>query len=206
MTEAVDLTETSFAILEFHAKWDIEAGYDYVQVMAADGTSTWTPLEGKYTKTGNSNQAEGEPVYDGQQEEWVKEEISLEQFCGSEINLRFVLKSDSYVTGDGFYWDDMKVVIVDMTTNLDENNQDKALVKVFPNPARDIIYIDHGKLHTSGLKLSIYNLDGRRILEQNLVQGENRTGIDISEFSPGLYFYHISGNNNMLESGKILVQ
>jgi hypothetical protein len=206
MIESIDLTEASFALLEFYAKWDIEAGYDYVQVMAADGSSTWTALEGKYTKTGNSNQAEGEPVYDGQQSEWVKEEISLEQFCGSEINLRLILRSDSYVTGDGFYWDDMKVVVVDMTTDLGELNQEDASVKVYPNPARNVIYIDYGQIDKSGLKLFIFNVDGRIILEEDLGRDGNSTRIDISGFSSGLYFYRISGDIKEFDSGKILVQ
>ena len=106
----IDLTNSVDALLTFYARWEIEPGYDYVQVFASsDNGSSWNPLCGKYTHPGNSNQDEGQPLYDGSQLSWIFEEISLKDFAGQNLLLKFQLVSDNWTTGDGFYFDDLKV-------------------------------------------------------------------------------------------------
>lgn len=113
LSQPVDLSLAADALLTFWARWAIEPGWDFVQVLAStDNGSTWTPLCGKYTKPGNSNQDEGQPLYDGMQLTWVPEEISLKDFIGSSIKIKFQLISDIYTTYDGFYFDDLKVEII----------------------------------------------------------------------------------------------
>ncbi|MDV7392071.1 immune inhibitor A, partial [Arthrospira platensis SPKY1] len=112
LTPAVTIPETSYANLSFWAKWDIEAGWDYVQLLLKpSGAFSWTPLEGKYTKAGGSNQLPGQPLYDGTSA-WVKEEIDLTAYAGNEIQLRFQLVSDGSVNGDGFFFDDIKIIVL----------------------------------------------------------------------------------------------
>src|SRR5690606_408012 len=72
LRDPVDLTNAAWASLRFMAKWAIEPGYDYAQVLASANGGPWTPLCGRYTKTGGPNQDTGEPVYDGQQSAWVE--------------------------------------------------------------------------------------------------------------------------------------
>jgi len=109
-TQTVDLSNCNMAFAEFYAKWDIETGWDYVQFMASTNNGqTWIPLSGNYTVAGGSNQAVGQPLYHGVQSTWVKEEVSLDDFIGQQILLRFKLISDGYITKDGFYYDDFKV-------------------------------------------------------------------------------------------------
>lgn len=113
LTNTVDLTTANYAMLNFWAKWDIEAGYDYAQVkISINGGSTWTPLAGNYTHLGNSYQDPGKPVYDGSQLTWVEENIDLTPYLGHTIKLRYTLVSDGNVTGDGFYFDDVSVITV----------------------------------------------------------------------------------------------
>ncbi len=89
-------------------------------MISTNGGASWTPLAGKYTVTGNSNQAQGEPLYDGFQTEWVQEEIDLFDYIGNSVTFRFMLKSDNYVTEDGFYFDDFEVQIVEEATTGEE--------------------------------------------------------------------------------------
>ena len=113
LNETIDLTATELrdATLSFYARWDIEADFDQVQLeVSTDGGQTWTAQCGRHTRPGADNHfTPGEPVYDGQQEDWVLEEISLSDYLGQTVSVRFVLRSDQSVTGDGFYFDDLSV-------------------------------------------------------------------------------------------------
>ncbi len=108
--QPVDLSASVMAYAVFFARWEIEANYDYVQFMVSkDDGETWTAMEGRYTLTGKSNQDEGNPVYEGNQDEWVKEIIDLNDFTGEEILLKFRLVSDNIVRKEGFFFDELKV-------------------------------------------------------------------------------------------------
>ena len=98
---------------EFYAKWEIEPNHDYVQfVVSDDFGATWTPQTGKYTRPGTYYQEQGKPMYDGIQTSWVRETIDLNNYRGKKINVGFILKSDSYVEKDGFYFDDFVIKII----------------------------------------------------------------------------------------------
>ena len=136
----IDLSNVAYAFLNFWSRWEIEAGWDYVQVLiSTNNGSSWTPLAGNYTKTGNENQAPGEPVYDGFQTTWVKEEIDLSDYIGNSVKFRFKLKADDNVTEDGFYFDDFSVSVINEATTGLENpsilNQTNIIFEPFPNPA-----------------------------------------------------------------------
>jgi len=78
LDEEVSLLDANSANLTFQAKWQIEAGWDYAQVLVStDGGSSWIPQCGQHTVIGNQNQAEDEPLYDGNSDGWVEESISL---------------------------------------------------------------------------------------------------------------------------------
>ncbi|MBG14759.1 MAG: hypothetical protein CL853_00225 [Crocinitomicaceae bacterium] len=115
LNNAVDLTNAVGANMTFWAKWEIEDNWDYVQVeVSTDGGSTWTPQCGKYTNEGgpDQNAANGEPLYDGFQTSWVKEEINLSDYLGMSILVRFKIIADQGVREDGFYFDDFQINII----------------------------------------------------------------------------------------------
>jgi hypothetical protein len=110
LNQTIDLSEATLASVEFMARWDIETNWDYAQLVAStDGGTTWIPLVGNHTSIGGSNQDEDQPLYHGQQNQWVKETVSLDQFLGQSVKLRFKLVADSYIEKDGFYFDDFIV-------------------------------------------------------------------------------------------------
>jgi PKD repeat protein len=111
---SINLTTVTDAKITYYAKWDIEADFDYVQFqVSTDGGSTWIPQFTKYTVAGTSAngsvQPDNSPVYEGQNSNWVLDEVSLSEYVGQSIKVRFVLKSDGGTNGDGFYFDDFKV-------------------------------------------------------------------------------------------------
>jgi PKD repeat protein len=111
----IDLTNAASAGISYYAKWNIEADYDYVQFqVSTNGGTTWIGQCGNYTVPGtNANgsvQPNNQPVYEGVQSNWVLEEISLSDYIGQVIKVRFKLGTDNGTTGDGFYFDDFKIM------------------------------------------------------------------------------------------------
>lgn len=111
LNQVIDLSDATDAIFSFWAKWDIEANYDYVKIEAStDSGNTWTALCGQHTKLGSRYQAEGIPIYDDTQLNWVKEELSLIDFLGEQVWIKISLVTDGGLTKDGFYIDQVHVV------------------------------------------------------------------------------------------------
>ncbi len=122
LTNPIDLSSTQSAILEYYTKWDITRLFDYVQIEVSTDGSSWSELCGTYTKQGTSpdniwsgngspDQPTGEGLYDGFQKEWVREEIDLSAYVGTNtVYLRFKADGDTERTqSDGFYFDDFTV-------------------------------------------------------------------------------------------------
>lgn len=110
----IDLSNVTDAKITYYAKWDIEADYDYVQFqVSTDGGTTWIPQCTKYTVLGTSAngsvQPDNSPVYEGQNSNWVLDEVNLSEYLGQTIKVRFILKSDGGTNGDGFYFDDFNL-------------------------------------------------------------------------------------------------
>ena len=137
-----DLTNALGANMSFWAKWEIEENWDYVQVeVSNDGGNTWTPQCGKYTNLGvaDQNAADGEPLYDGFQTTWVKEEIDLSDYLGSTIIVRFKIVSDQYVNEEGYFFDDFEINVM-IGANSIENEIWNGL-EYYPNPVTDHLNI-----------------------------------------------------------------
>lgn len=190
--EVIDLTGEDFidANLDFFARWDIEGGYDWVQLqIAVEGSGDWVPQCGRFTKTGVQNQiaADGEPVYDGRQDEWVQESISLSDYLGQRIQVRLYILSDGGVTGDGFYFDQMEVNTISETpTSTDETALDGRL-SIYPNPVSDQLTIT--------TDLSDYDYALTDVLGRQLRQATNNRGnerINFAGLAKGVYLLTVS--------------
>jgi PKD repeat protein len=110
----INLSTATSAMVSFYAKWEIEADYDFVQFqVSTDNGATWIGQCGNYTVLGTSAngsvQPENQPIYEGNQPNWVFEEINLSDYLGQQIKFRFQLKSDGGSVADGFYFDDFKI-------------------------------------------------------------------------------------------------
>lgn len=114
LSTPVDLSDAVRVFLEFWTKWDIEASYDFAQVLVSTNGSSWTPLAGQHTTAGSGQgvQQLNEPGYDGSRSDWVREHIDLTTYAGSpQLYLRFNLKADGGVEKDGWYIDDLSLLV-----------------------------------------------------------------------------------------------
>lgn len=189
-TNQFNLSNVIDAKCSFYAKWDLENNYDYVQFeVSTNGGTTWQPQCGKFTNAGVADQnVEGEPLFDGKESNWVQEEISLNQYIGNSIKVRFQLVSDGGVSGDGFYFDDFNIKVLPVSTaSLDENTIGNW--SVIPNPATDFIQIvSNNNFHSFNIEL--FNLTGQLIYQ--FEQSKDNQLIDISYLSQGVYLIKMS--------------
>ncbi len=208
LQDPIDLTEAEVAILNFYAKWDIETNFDLAQVMGSIDGTNFTPLCGKYTTSGTNAQDFEEPVYEGTQADWVMEEINLEDYIGEMLWLRFRLKADGGVEGDGFYFDDLTVnIITESTSNIDEKEKISTL-QVFPNPFTETVKVNLNlTVQEENLELRMVNALGQVVLNENyknLPEGNHLFEIGKFEISRGIYFLQIFINEEKVEGQKII--
>ncbi len=184
----IDLTEAETAILSFWAKWEIEQEWDYVQLSVSEDGFNYQSLCGKYTNPGSIYQIEGEPIYDGVQAEWVKEEIDLADYIGKTITLRFMLVADGGINMDGFYIDDFSISTfkeMELSSTLD-NSLEKE-VSLVPNPVYDFVKINMSSAVTSKLaQATVYDKLGRQVMEFDI--DAPQIDLDLSALQEGMYF------------------
>jgi carboxypeptidase T len=113
LKNAVNLSSYAHPKLSFWTKYDIESNWDYGQVeISTNNGSTFTPLSGLYTEPGTGTfQPNGEPLYDGLQSNWVNEKIDLTNFNSSQVKLKYELKTDGSLQKDGWYVDDIGIIV-----------------------------------------------------------------------------------------------
>ena len=104
-TNYISLAGTANPRLEFFARWALLSSTYYVRIQVSTNGTSWTNLSGRYTTTVSSA-----PGYTGMKGTWVLESINLNSYVGSQIKLRFSLKTGSGDQGDGFYFDDFRIL------------------------------------------------------------------------------------------------
>jgi len=77
--------------LRFFHRFDIEDNYDYGRVQVSGDGGAWQTIAS----------------YTGAQLGWQEVVLSLNQFAGQSVRVRFLLESDTWVTEDGWYIDDV---------------------------------------------------------------------------------------------------
>ena len=198
LINTINLSGFTYAEINFDAKWNIESGYDYVQLeISTDNGNTWIPQCGKYTTKGieTHDYALDEPLYDGNQSEWVNENILLSEYLGDEISLRFKLYTDGGLRRDGFYFDNFE--IKGLSENLSNSEIQQNNSTVFPNPVSDYLNI---RSENEILKIQIYDLLGKNLIK---TEKDNLASVNLSLLSPGVYIVKIF-SDEIVESKRII--
>lgn len=199
LNETFSFMNATYAYITFNAKWEIENDWDYVEFMiSTDGGSNWTPLCGKYTNEGTSNQTNGDPVYDGFQTDWVLEEIDLSDYIDmSNIKFMFRLTTDQYANEDGFYFDDFSVY----TDAFDDTGTEELTegdIQLYPNPSNSSVSLVFTAVDQVK-QIEIYNELGA--IKSVIVPTNNTTTIAVDEWPAGIYLVKV-----MTENGEIITK
>jgi hypothetical protein len=205
----IDLNNTILMVLEFRAKWALEKDYDYVQLsISKDNGTTWTPLTGKYTHPGTSNQSYGLPVYDGKKNQWMHEVISLNTYMGNKVKFRFRLKADAATELDGYYFDDFNISMLLDPTPADKFDEKTSVIgSPYPNPADETFELSyHLPEATSDAILHITSVTGVEVFSIKLSQQAGIIKPDISLLPPGIYFLNITSKGLKTQVKKLVVR
>ncbi len=205
MEDPVFLPDTFQIFLTFWTKWDIENDYDYAQVCISTNGFSYTPLCGKYTNLGTEDQAEDEPLYDGKQLVWVKEEINLSDYMGQNIYLRFSMISDAFNNGDGFYFDDLqiKALVEKDIVAIHSLKTTDYKVKASPNPAFEYVNLDFSIPIKNG-NLLVYNALGDLLFNEN-IQNKKTITLNTNSWNPGIYFCQITDQSGKFITKRLIV-
>ena len=83
-------------------------------------------------------------------------------------------------------------VLVDVLSSLDDISEN-SFFSLYPNPAKDVVYLDFGTLQNELLTVSVFDAAGRLILENSFV-GESRFTLDLENFAVGFYEVRVSSD------------
>ncbi len=212
---AIDLTQILGATVEFQTQWDIETDWDYGQFqISTDLGMTWTPMNGLYTNPGTGSfQPAGEPLYDGTQLTWVKESIDLSEYIGEHVMFRFLIRSDGFVTEDGWYFDDLTVTLYELIpVNVEKITkviEKYSLEQNYPNPFNPSTIIRWQLPKESFVTLKVYDLLGNEIttlVNEEKAAGNYEVTFDALALPSGVYFYTLSTGNFISTKKMILTK
>jgi len=207
LTETFDLSTVENARLNFWAKWDIEQGFDYAQILASTDGQNFTPVCGLYTTLGTNRQDEDQPLWDAQSD-WVQEEIDLSDYIGSStVHIQFRLISDRFAHGDGFNFDDMTLTTKSAgnPSSVSFDAKDFETIAVHPNPSSEnfvVEFLNSNNTIRNG-DLIVYNGQGKTIYTKS-IQG-NHTIIPTKNWESGIYFLQTFIDGQRTNSKKIIL-
>ena len=185
----IDLSDYSYAEITFKAKWEIQSNFDYVQLeIYSDNSDYWIPQCGIYTQSGGGNHqnAYGEPLYSGNQDAWIEEKISLSDYLGESILIRFKIITNGFGRRDGFYFDDLE--INGISNQLNVNNSVNEFTYLYPNPVSNILNIN---TDLNDFTVEIYSISG-----QLLITNRNIKTYDFSNYNSGVYILKLIANQS----------
>lgn len=194
LSEPIDLTNAVGASASFYARWDIEQNEDYVQFeISTDNGASWVPQCGLYTNSGQPGgvQPQGEPVYDGSQTNWLLERIDLSEYIGENILVRFQLVSGPSQGGDGFYFDDLTINIVNEDV-LNTTEVSEVSFGIHPNPVEDVLSITTA---LPSYTIEIFNLQGQLVSKE--INNSGSRQVDYSNLASGVYLLKLSSKETV---------
>jgi hypothetical protein len=204
LTDALDISGYTNPRLTFRTKFDIESNWDFGQVdVSTNDGITWSPT--------------GEPVYDGIISNWVEENISLANYLSSEFKVRFQLESDGGVREDGWYVDDIGILIYTIPTSVHDNAETVTqfeLEQNYPNPFNPSTKIKYSipsnlKRETSNVSLKVYDVLGKivaTLVNEQKPAGAYEVEFDASNLSSGIYFYRLVSGSYIQTKKLILLK
>jgi len=201
----IDLSGATLAYLKFQAQWEIEPNYDYAQVLIRRVGGDFEPICGRYTKTGSDQQDEDEPLYDGQQSDWVTEVMDISDYAGDTVQIQFRMVSDGYFELDGFYVDDILVEYNGAPPTSIEDDWELGAVRLYPNPTNTFAMVELGNaaLAQEGYTIHGMNVIGQTVWHRPLTSSQHR--IETTHWNNGVYTIWLEGDGKRKLLGKLSV-
>lgn len=203
-------------ILSFYHKYQTDSLFDGGLIeISYDGGESWINLIddvqnvesnfiGLYTDADTI--MGGTPAFTGSSGDWKYAEfhwiwVALLKSAITEIKTLPILKfrfisDENDSQKDGWMIDQIVFRGYDYSGGIDELNHHTN--GIYPNPCADFIYLD---FPNDCVKFNIYNVDGK-LITNRITNGIKQ--IDISELTPGIYYYTVQDSEKNLFSGKLV--
>lgn len=203
----IDLKDSPVAVINYWTKFNTENCFDYVEVQVSTNNGSFIPKKGRYTKNPSQYEDTGMPVYDGKQSAWVNEEVVLDNVANKDIRIRFNLVSDGNTTYDGFYFDDITVNIIDMTTfGVPVNSGTSSYISdPLPNPAEQEVTISYHLPDAGYTKFTLYDLKGNTVKQMEVSDRNGTIVFSASGVPTGVYYYRITGTSGSTGVKKLII-
>lgn len=120
------------------------------------------------------------------------------------VNVSFSVEN-SYQTKTGgiLIVDDLNITFKPVSV---ETVKDGLEARVFPNPAKDNLFVELGNIYNGNYTISLFNSSGAEVINKAIKAKSNTViKIDISSLYSGLYLYRIFSPNGMMQ-GKVIVK
>ncbi len=207
LATVIDLADATSASLNFWSKWEVEQGYDYVQIMLSSDGNNWTPGCGTYSVLGQGFQNFDEPIWEGVQNDWVEESVDLEDYLGGEIYVQFQLISDGGLRQDGFYIDDFVIRAEgDIVETIEIDADDFVIYQNRPNPASDYTLIELDNIsNLQNANLIIHNAVGQQVYNAPVASHLQTVNLNTSIWSTGVYFYRVEAGEEVTKTMRMEV-
>jgi len=103
-----------------------------------------------------------------------------------------------------YYIDDVSVIDCNDTGTSVQENENNYNFSLYPNPSTGSFSIKYDLKQSNDAVFKLYDIRGK-LLNETVLKNEN-TSFDFSDvLANGMYFYHVSINNKMIKSDKILI-
>ncbi|RLD47367.1 MAG: hypothetical protein DRI86_00615 [Bacteroidetes bacterium] len=198
--------------------WVCKSGfYDGQKVyQTIDGGATWTNISGSLpnypvnTIVNAPNTANGLYVgtdmgvyyYDTNLGDWVPFMKDLPNVIVSELELFETgdkIRAATYGRG---LWESVTYPFATNINNSTNNKLNK--VKIYPNPAKDIIYIELNQNINTAIKLTIINSIGS-IIDEITILNNDVNSINTSKYPKGIYFFKLISDTHY-SINKVIIQ
>jgi hypothetical protein len=90
-------------------------------------------------------------------------------------------------------------------TQEDMEEEEESMLKAYPNPANEVIYVEFEAKENSNPQLFLCDISGKIIQKLGLISFEGRTIVPVSGVENGVYFISVFENGKVSESKKVIV-
>ncbi len=191
--------------------------YDYVVVEASkDGGYSWNPIT-KYYDAGENDTwysafgnnfsnltSAAKPHKNMLKSHTINLTRNTGLTAGDTVLFRFRMSSDNSVNGYGWVIGNLEI------QGLSTSNKElmaKTGGKVYPNPATDRLYIDLPEpAGHENIEITLSDLYGKVVIKKNetFIFNSDRTELDLSAISPGIYIVNINNGKEIISTEKII--
>ena len=212
VSQCYDLTNIANPVLKFDMAFVLEFDWDlvYVEYSTNQGIS-WGLLGSSedpnwYNSSRIAGDGYGDNCYNCVGGQWTGTEITLNQYTysldslnsESSIIFRIVFHSDQAVNEEGVVVDDFYVDGTSLSTDGFELNQ----LAVYPNPSKDIFYIQ--LRNNKPYDLQVTDITGKRLFTKKKINPSTPFPLQMEGYSSGVYFLQIRIDNQQTTRKLIL--